>query len=91
MLRYVRKGHVEAITSLHGVDAEVIEYVVQRDNRTVHAPLRELHFPETAIIGGVIRGKKTYVPDGDFQLALGDKVIVFALPEAISRLDRVFR
>ena len=91
VLRYVRKGNVEAITSLHGVDAQVIEYVVQRDNRTVHAPLRELHFPETAIIGGVIRGAQTYVPDGDFQLALGDKVIVFALPDAIPRLDRVFR
>lgn len=91
VLRYVRKGHVEAITSLHGVDAEVIEYVVERDNRTVHQPLRDLHFPESAIIGGVIRGRETFVPDGDFQLALGDKVIVFALPEAIPRLDRVFR
>ncbi len=91
VLRYVRKGRVEAITSLHGVDAEVIEYHIVRDNRVVHNPLKDLHLPESALIGGVIRGENTFVPDGDFQLAVGDKVIVFALPEALSRLEKVFR
>ena len=91
VLRYVRKGHVEAITSLHGVDAEVIEYVIERDNRIVRSPLRDLHLPDTALIGGVIRGERTFVPDGDFQMAIGDKVIVFALPDAISKLEKVFR
>lgn len=91
VLRYVRKGHVEAITSLHGVDAEVIEYVIERDNQIVRHPLRELHLPESALIGGVIRGEQTYVPDGDFQLALHDKVIVFALPDALPKLDKLFR
>jgi len=91
VLRYVRKGHVEAITSLHGVDAEDIEYVIERDNHVVRHPLRDLHLPETALIGGVIRGNDTFVPDGDFVLAVNDKVIVFALPEAIAKLEKVFR
>ncbi len=91
VLRYVRKGNVEAITSLHGVDAEVIEYVVKRDNYTVHHPIKDLHLPDSALIGGVIRGEKTFVPDGNFQLAINDKVIVFALSDAISKLEKVFR
>ena len=91
VLRYVRKGHVEAITSLHGVDAEVIEYVIERDNQLVHHPLHALKLPDSALVGGVIRGESTYVPDGDFSLQLGDKVIVFALPDAIAKLDRLFR
>lgn len=91
VLRFVRKGNVEAITTLHGVDAEVIEYVIKRDNAVVRHPIRDLHLPESALIGGVIRGNQTFVPDGNFQLAVDDKVIVFALPEAISKLEKVFR
>lgn len=91
VLRYVRKGNVEALTSLHGVDAEVIEYRVQRENSLVRHPLRDLKLPEATIIGGVIRGDRTYLPDGNFTLAIGDKVIVFALSESISKLEKLFR
>ena len=91
IFRYVRKGNVEAITSLHGVDAEVIEYVITRSNRLTKKPLRELHFPDTALIGGIIRGKDTVIPNGSTTLQLGDRVIVFAKPQAIRRLEELFR
>lgn len=91
IFRFVRKGRIEAITSLHGVDAEVIEYVVHKTNHLTKHPLRKLHLPETSLIGGVIRGEKSIIPSGDFQLEKGDKVIVFALPEAITKLDKLFR
>ncbi|MEN0002669.1 MAG: Trk system potassium transporter TrkA [Bacteroidota bacterium] len=91
IFRFVRKGQIEAITSLNGVDAEIIEYVVHKNNRLTRNPLKELHFPKTALIGGVIRGQKTFIPDGEFQLQYEDKVIVFALPEAIGKLEKLFR
>ncbi|MEL6357907.1 MAG: Trk system potassium transporter TrkA, partial [Bacteroidota bacterium] len=91
IFRFVRKGRIEAITSLHGVDAEVIEYVLTKNNQLTRKPLKDLHLPKTAIIGGVIRGEQSLIPDGDFQLQLNDKVIVFALPEAINRLETLFR
>lgn len=91
IFRFVRKGEIEALTSLHGVDAEVIEFVVHKKNRITKHPLKKLHFPEKALIGGVIREGQSFIPDGNFQLEVGDKVIVFALPEAISRLEKLFR
>lgn len=91
IFRFVRKGQVEAITSLHGVDAEVIEYVIHKSNQLTRKPLRDLHFPKTTLIGGVIRGEESHLPTGDFQLKVGDKVIVFALPNAIAKLDKMFR
>ena len=91
IFRYVRKGNVEAITHLHGVDAEVIEYSLTKSNQLTKKPLRDLHFPETALIGGVIRGKETIIPNGETQLELGDRVIVFAKPQSIRRLDQLFR
>lgn len=91
IFRYVRKGKVEAITSLHGVDAEVIEYEVQKNNRTTKYPLRELRFPSNAMIGSVIRDGENIIPNGDFQLSLGDKVIVFTKPDALSQVEQIFR
>ena len=90
IFRFVRKGKIEAVTSLHGVDAEVIEFVIHKANRTTRKPIKELHFPPTAIIGGVIRGEDSLMPDGDFQLQVGDKVVVFSLPESIAKLEKIF-
>lgn len=91
IFRFVRKGNIKAIGSLHGVNAELIEFVISKNNRMTKHPLRELHFPKQALVGGVIRGEETLLPDGDFQFQLDDKVIVFALPEAISKVEQLFR
>jgi len=53
--------------------------------------VKDLHFPEAALIGGVIRGEETLIPNGETQLQLGDKVIVMAMPKAIKRLEELFR
>jgi trk system potassium uptake protein TrkA len=90
IFRFIRKGQVEAITSLHGVDAEIIEYVITRNNQITRKQIKDLHFPETALIGSVIRGEETIIPNGEFQLQMNDKVIVLALPGAINRLEKLF-
>lgn len=91
IFRFVRKGRIEAIASLNGVDAEIIEFSLHRENQVTKKPLKELHFPLQALIGGVIRGDEAIIPDGNFQLRVNDKVIVFTLPEAIAKVERMFR
>lgn len=91
IFRFVRKGRIEALTSLQGVDAEIIEFLVHKDNQLTKKPLKDLHFPDTALIGGVIRGEESLIPNGDFQLQKNDKVIVFAMPKAINKLEQLFR
>ncbi|MBY5957227.1 Trk system potassium transporter TrkA [Membranicola marinus] len=91
IFRFVRKGEIEAITSLHGVDAEIIEFTVTKNNKMVRKPLYKLHFPDKALIAGVIREEESIIPDGNFQLQIDDKVIVFAEPEAISLVEKMFR
>jgi trk system potassium uptake protein TrkA len=91
IFRFVRKGKIEAITSLHGVEAEVIEFIIHKENRLTKNPIRSLRIPQQAIIVGVIRGENSFIPDGDFQMNLHDKVIVFAMPEAIGKVEALFR
>lgn len=87
----MKKGTVEAVSGIYGVDAEFIQYSVNKNNRLTKHPLRELHFPETAIVAGVIRGEEVFIPDGDFLLHLNDKAIVLALPEAKLSLEKLFQ
>lgn len=88
--RYLKKGSVEAVSGIYGVDAEFIQYSICKNNRVIKNPLKDLHFPDSAIIAGVIRGEEVLIPDGDFQLAMNDKAIVFALPDAKNALEKIF-
>lgn len=91
IFRYVRKGKVEAIASLHGVDGEVIEYAISKESKLTRTAIRNLKLPNQAIIGAVIRGEDTVIPTGDFVLNIHDKVIVLALPAAIGKVEDLFR
>lgn len=91
IFRYVRKGQVEAIASLQGVEAELIEFVVHKKNRLLNNPIKEMHFPQKSIIAGVVRGEESIVPNGDFRFEINDKVIVLALPEAIKTVEQIFK
>lgn len=88
--RYLKKGSVDAVSGIYGVDAEFIQYSVNKNNRLTKYPLRELHFPDTAIVAGVIRGEEVFIPDGDFQLNLNDKAIVLGLPQSRHTLEKLF-
>ena len=90
MFKYVRKGEISSIASLHGVDAEIIEFIVKANSKVTHKPIRKLRFPKTANIAGVIRDNVGFIPFGDFQLKEGDKAVVFSLTETINKIEKYF-
>ncbi len=91
IFRFVRKGKVEAITSLHGVDAEIIEFAIHKDNQLTNRPLKELNMPKNSLIAAIIRNGKGIIPDDEFVMANKDKVIVFASSSAVERVENMFR
>lgn len=91
VFRFVRKGKIEAIASLHGVDAEIIEFVIQKDNRLTKTAIGDLRLPANTVVAGVIRDEEHIFPDDDFVMRKDDKVIVFAQHSAISRVENIFR
>jgi len=90
IFRFTLSNKVRTVKVLNGSDAEVIEYVVNPNSLITKAPLRELHFPKDAIIGGVIRGSQTMIAVGDTQIHPYDRVAVFALPTALKHIERFF-
>jgi trk system potassium uptake protein TrkA len=91
IFKYVRKGNVSAIANLHGVDAEIIEFIVKPNSRVTKAPINRLKFPRTANISGVVRNNIGFIPFGSFQLKEGDRAVVFSLTESIHKIELFFQ
>lgn len=91
IFRFVRKGKVEMIGGLHGVEAEMIEFTISKKCTLTNKPVKSLNFPQNAIIAGIIRNDNGFVPNGESILEANDKVIVLALPEVISQIEKIFR
>ncbi len=91
IFKYVRKGEVSSVANLHGVDAEIIEFIVKPNTKIIQGPIRDLKFPKTANISGVIRDGMGIIPFGNFQFKKGDKAIVFSLTESIHKIERYFQ
>lgn len=88
--RFIRRGEVLAVASLEGIDAEVLEYVATSDAPITKKQVKDLHFPQDAIIGGVIRGNESFIIVGDSQIKPNDKVVVFSLPGAAKKTVKFF-
>ena len=91
IFRYIRKGEVINLTSVHGVDAEVLEFEVKDDSKILSKELRNLSFPRTAIIGGVIRRGQGYTVRGNFRFEPKDRVVVLSKPECIHSVEGFFK
>ena len=90
IFRHVRKGEILSIASIHGVDAEILEFEVQENSKITAQELRNLDFPKSAIIGGVIRDGKGLTTPGNFKFATKDRVVVLARPECIKKVEAYF-
>ncbi len=87
---FTLEAEVSSMQCLTATEAEIFEFVAHKESKITDAPLRELNFPQGAIIGGVIRGKKSYIAMGDMHILPNDKVVVFALPRAIDKVVSFF-
>jgi trk system potassium uptake protein TrkA len=91
IFRYIRRGEVLSIASVHGVDAEILEFEVKEKCKIAEKRLRQLSFPHNAIIGGVIRNGRGYTAMGDFQFMPKDRVVVLSMPESIHQVETFFK
>jgi trk system potassium uptake protein TrkA len=90
ILRYVRRGSVTRVATFKDNDAEVLSLAVTRDCPLVGRPLATANFPEGALVGAILRGPAVHVPRGDDVLQVDDTAIVFALPDAVEPVVRLF-
>ena len=91
IFRYIRKGDIVALTNIHGLDAEVLEFEVGNNCKITRKPIKDLHFPPDAVIGGVIRKNRAVIPSGSLQIQAGDKVVIFARTDTIRKVEKFLK
>lgn len=90
ILKFVRRGNVISLATIEGSNSEVMEIEVKPGSPIVGTPIKELNFPRGAIIGAIVHKQSYEIPDGESCLKVGDLVLVFALPEALAKVERFF-
>ncbi len=90
ILKFVRRGEIISLTAVEDSDSEVLEFEIKEDSGLLNIPLSGLHFPRGAIIGAIVRGRNYEIPNGASRLAAGDRVVIFALPDALQKVERFF-
>lgn len=90
ILEYIRRGKVRSVAKLKESEAEVIEMVAVTNSRIVGKPLKNIKFPKGALIGAVIKGETPVIPRGDTIIKPGERVVIFALPESIKKMEDLF-
>lgn len=90
IFRFTLSNKVRSIKCLNGSDAEVLEFIVNPNSTITKGPIKELHFPKEAIIGGIIRGTQSFVATPDTIIKPYDRVVVFALPQVLAKVNKFF-
>jgi trk system potassium uptake protein TrkA len=88
--RFIHRGEVVSVATLKGIDAEAIELVAQGGSAVIKKKLRDIKFPDGALIGAVMRNGNVFVPVGDSQIEPNDKVVIFALPKVVQNVEKMF-
>lgn len=90
IFRYIRKGDVVAMTKLNNMNAELLEFIVNPSSKICNKRIKELDFPRSAIIGGIVRDGEGISALGEFLIEAGDRVVVCCLPRSIKKVESFF-
>jgi trk system potassium uptake protein TrkA len=90
ILMHLRRGHVHSVTRMAEGRAEIIEMEVSEESAACGKPLKSLKFPENALMGAIVRDGIMRIPNGNSKCEPGDTVLLFALPDAIARIEKLF-
>ncbi len=91
ILRHIRHGRVRGVYSVGDAEAEVIEAQVLSTSPISGQIVREIDFPEGALVAAVSKGGKIVKPTGSTRIEEGDIVVVFALSADVPAVERLFQ
>jgi trk system potassium uptake protein TrkA len=82
---------IEALTTIEGEKAEIIEYTVSSKSRVTGKLLKDVNFPDDSLVSMVVHGGVTIIPRGNYRIREGDHLLVFSLPTAHQAVEKLFK
>lgn len=87
ILRFIRRGRIRSVVTFKDTQAETMDIEVASGSRAAGQRLQDLSLPPTAVIGGIVRSRSAFIPDGATEILPHDRLIVFAAPDAIGAVE----
>lgn len=90
ILQHVRRGRIRSVHALADGYGEIIEADAMESSSIVGIPLRALDWPDGVIVGAILREDAVLIPGGDTVIEAGDRVVVFAIRQAVKTVEKKF-
>ena len=90
IFRFTMATDVQAVKCLTGSQSEVMEFIVKPNSPATKGAIKDIGFPDDAIIGGVVRGDRVFIAVDDTHINAYDRVVVFSMPDSVMRVAEYF-
>jgi len=91
ILRHIRHGRVRGVYSIGDAEAEVIEAQVLSTSSIAGRQIRDIDFPEGALVAAVQKGGKVVRPTGSLRIEEGDSIVIFALAADVPAVETLLQ
>ncbi len=91
ILKYVRGSTVETLYKIVEGQAEILEFIVNEDNKIINIPLKKLKLPKDILIATIVRKNEVIIPKGNDVIKKKDRVIIIAKNNKICDIDELLK
>ncbi len=91
ILRHIRLGRVRGVYSIGDAEAELIEAEVLGTSPIAGQRIKDIDFPESSIVAGILQGNKLIKPVGETRINEGDMIALFAMTDDVPEVERLLQ
>ncbi len=91
ILRHVRHGRVRGVYAIGDAEAEIIEAQVLSTSPIAGRVIRDIDFPEGALVAAIGRAGKVLKPTGSLRVEEGDVIVLFSLAADVPEVERLLQ
>lgn len=88
--RVIQHQEIAAYATVPGINVHIIEYIAKKGKIT-RKPIKDLRFPQDAIVGAVMHDDQMVIPKGDTVIHPDDRVVIFTTPKALHEVEKFFK
>ncbi len=90
VVRHLRGKHVMSVATVHGLDAEILEFVASPRSPITRDEVAKVQIPRGILIGAVLHEKNAEIVTGVTRIEAGDRVYAFVSSGLAPQAARLF-
>ena len=91
ILRHIRHGRVKGVYAIGDAEAEILEAEVLSTSPIAGQKIRDIEFPESVLIGGLLKNGEFVKPSGRTLIEEGDTIALFTMAKDVTEVERLLQ